>query len=218
MTKQLNELECRLLDYIEERLSEDADIPSYEEIRSELQLSSKDHVSRLLDTLEDKAFIQRRRGRSRSLMLIRTSDGRGYFLGRTVRIPLLAVAAASFDQDPYDGFEPESYIELTRDLVPDETGIYALQVRGDSMIDAMISDGDIVVLRQQEIAHNGDLVQVWVNSEESATLKRFYHEKGKIKLQPENPTMQPRYFPPHDIQIQGKVVLVIRQLEQQIAA
>ena len=218
MPYKLNELERKLVDYLETRMYRQTGVPSYEEIRQALQLSSKDFVSRLLDRLEANGYIRRQRGRSRALVLLRTSDGRPFHLGRTVQIPLLAIAPASFDLNPGDGFDPDSYIELTRDLIPDETGIYALHVRGDSMVDAMINDGDVVVLRQQQQAHNGDLVQVWVNSEESATLKRFYHEGNRICLRPENPSMKPRYFPADDIQVQGKVVLVIRRLETRLAA
>ena len=218
MTYDLNEHEERLIEFLEERMQDLSGIPSYEEMRVALDLSSKDHVSRLLDGLEAKGFVQRRRGQSRSLTLLRTGTGRPFYLGRTIRVPLLAIAPASFDQATLDGFEPDSYIELTRDLVPDERGIYALHVRGDSMVDALINDGDIVVLRQQEEARDGDLVQAWICSEESATLKRFFRQGGRVCLRPENPTHTPRFFPADDVRIQGKVILVIRQLERQLAA
>ena len=162
---------------------------------------------RFVDHLE--THIRCQRGQSQALVLLRTSDDFPFHLERTVQVPLLAIAPASFDLNPGDGFDPDSYIELTRDLIPDETGIYTLQVSGDSMVDAMINDGDVVVLRQQQEARNGDLVQVWVNSEESATLKRFYRDGNRICLKPENPMMKSRYFPSNDIQVQGKVVMVI---------
>ncbi len=218
MYTRLNETESALVDFLEACLNTHAAVPSYEEIRCALNLSSKDHVSRLLDRLEKLGYIQREAGRSRSLHLLRTRNGAQFRLGRTVRVPLLAVAPASFDQASHDGFDPDTYIELTRDLVPDEAGIYALQVRGDSMVDAFISSGDIVVLRQQEEARNGDLVQVWVRPDESPTLKRYFHDGHRVCLKPENPTMQPRYYRPEDVQVQGRVVLVIRHMERQLAA
>ena len=218
MLPRLSETETALVDYLENYLNTRTAVPSYEEIRCALNLSSKDHVSRLVEHLEELGYIRREPGRSRSLHLLRTCDGFRFHLGRTVRIPLLAIAPASFDQASHDGFDPDSYIELTRDLIPDENGIYALQVRGDSMVDAYISNGDIVVLRQQEEARNGDLVQVWVRPDESPTLKRYFIEGNRICLKPENPTMQPRYYRSEDVQVQGRVVLVIRRLERQLAA
>lgn len=218
MIDSLCDLEIKLLDYLEVYLDRQHLTPSYEEIRRALRLSSKDHVSRLLDNLEEQDFIERKRGRSRSISLLRTSDGRPFHLARTVRIPLVGLAPASFGQDTLDGFDPETYIELTQDLVPDETGIYALRVSGDSMIDAHINDGDVVVLRQQEEARNGDLVQVWLHSEENATLKRYYRQGNLICLRPENPALQPRYYPEDEVRVQGKVVLVLRSLERKLAA
>lgn len=218
MSPELTTLESRLLNFVQERLEQQGGAPSFEEMRRDLQLTSKDHVSRLIDSLEEKGFVRRQPNRSRSLILLRLSDGRPFHLARTVRIPLLAVAPASFDRPVFDGFGPDSYLDLTRDLVPDETGIYALQVRGESMTDAYINDGDIVVLRQQQEADSGDLVQVWVRPDESVTLKRFYRDGGRICLKPENTSMKPRFFDPDDIRVQGKVMLVIRRVEPALAA
>lgn len=218
MSPELTTLESRLLAFVQESLEQQAGIPSFEEMRRGLNLTSKDHVSRLIDSLEEKGFVRRQPNRSRSLILLRLSDGSPFRLARTVRIPLLAVAPASFDRPVFDGFGPDNYLELTRELVPDETGIYALQVRGDSMTDAFINDGDIVVLRQQQEAHNGDLVQVWVRPDESITLKRFFRDGSRIRLQPENASMKPRFFDPEDIRVQGKVMLVIRRVQPALAA
>ncbi len=218
MSPELTELESRLLGFVHECLENQAGVPSFEEIRRGLDLRSKDHVSRLIDSLETKGYLRRQPNRSRALIVLRLGDGRPFHLSRTVRVPLLAVAPASFDRPVYDGFGPDNYLELTRDLVPDETGIYAMQVRGDSMTDAFINDGDIVVLRQQQEARNGDLVQVWVRPDESITLKRFFRDGSRICLKPENPTMIPRYFGEEDVRVQGKVVLVIRRLEPALAA
>jgi repressor LexA len=88
--------------------------------------------------------------------------------------------------------------------------MFALQVRGNSMVDAMIGDGDIVVMQQREKADNGELVAVWIKDREETTLKRFYLEKGKVRLQPANPTMQPIFADPKNVEVQGRVVLVIR--------
>ena len=108
----------------------------------------------------------------------------------------------------------DAVVELTRDIVDDDPNLYALEVRGDSMIDALIHDGDMVVMKHQQEATNGELVAVWLKSEKETTLKRFYREKDRVRLQPANPTMQPIYVHPSNVEIQGKVVLVIRKLER----
>ena len=106
----------------------------------------------------------------------------------------------------------DEVLEITRELLPvDDKHVFALQVRGNSMVDAMIGDGDIVVMQQRQKADNGDLVAVWLKDREETTLKRFYLEKGKVRLQPANPTMQPIFADPKNVEIQGKVVLVIRR-------
>ena len=105
-------------------------------------------------------------------------------------------------------------VAVSRDMVGSVRDVYALQVRGDSMIDALINDGDIVVMRHQQTAENGDMVAAWVKDEKSTTLKRFYWESGRtmVRLQPANPTMDPIYVHPRNLEIQGKVVGVIRRL------
>ena len=105
-------------------------------------------------------------------------------------------------------------IALTRDIIQDPGPLYALQVSGDSMIDALINDGDIVIIKHQSEVVNGDLVAAWLRTEKETTLKRFYWEKGqnRVRLQPANPTMKPIYVHPSNLEIQGKVIAVIRQV------
>src|SRR5690606_3238667 len=98
------------------------------------------------------------------------------------------------------------------DIVKDEKGIYALEVQGDSMIDALINDGDIVLMRHQERVENGELAAVWIRDQEETTLKRFYLEGKQVRVQPANPTMSAMYFPADNVEVMGKVLCVIRQL------
>jgi repressor LexA len=98
-------------------------------------------------------------------------------------------------------------------MVPSEKDIYALEVQGTSMIDALINDGDIVIMRHTESANNGDMVAAWLPEQEETTLKRFYYEGKQIRLQPENQTMDPIYLDPDKVEIKGRVVAVLRQLE-----
>ena len=101
---------------------------------------------------------------------------------------------------------------LTRDIVPEQADLYALKVRGTSMIDAMVNDGDIVVMKKQAVARDGDMVAVRLLDRDETTLKHFYHEAGRVRLQPANPTLRPIYAHPANCEIQGRVVAVIRQV------
>jgi repressor LexA len=94
----------------------------------------------------------------------------------------------------------------------DPSQVYALKVSGYSMIDAMINDGDTVILRQQATARNGEMVAVWLTESGETTLKRFYDEGNRVRLQPANPTMQPIYVDKDKVQIQGKVLAVLRRV------
>ena len=102
-------------------------------------------------------------------------------------------------------------IELTRDLVPQVEGLYGLRVRGDSMRDALVNDGDIVVLQHQSVARNGDMVAVRLTDRDEFTLKRFYREPGQVRLRPANPQYRDIIVHPSIVQVQGRVVAVIRQ-------
>ena len=137
------------------------------------------------------------------------------FLGDLVTIPLAGFIFAS--QPVLVGDTPQTAsdeaIEITRDLVKDSGDLFALRVKGDSMIDAMVNDGDIVVMKKVDRARNGEMVAVWLNDRSETTLKHFYLENGRVRLQPANPTMQPIMIDdPSTVQVQGKVVLVVRQL------
>jgi repressor LexA len=107
----------------------------------------------------------------------------------------------------------EDTIALTRDIVEENGPMYALEVKGDSMIDALIHDGDIVIMKRQSDVNNGDLVAAWLKNEKETTLKRFYRESSDlVRLQPANPTIQPIYVHASNLDIQGKVIAIVRQL------
>jgi repressor LexA len=132
-----------------------------------------------------------------------------------IRIPLLGrIAAGSpipVPESDFSLFDGET-VDLARGVLPDQEGLYALQVRGDSMIDALVNNGDIVVMKHQQHASNGEMVAVWIRDREETTLKHFYLEGDTVRLQPANPTMQPIFVPAANVEVQGKVVMVIRQL------
>jgi repressor LexA len=188
--------------------------PTIREIGKAVNISSTSVVNYNLAKLEEMGLLSRNRDISRGLKL--AGEAVKSAARDVVRIPLLGrIAAGEPVPVPSTGFATftdEDTIELTRELIPDERGLYALQVRGNSMIDALVNDGDIVILRHQGEAKNGEMVAVWLKDREETTLKRFYLENGRVRLQPANPTMGPIYADPNNVEVQGKVILVVRQL------
>jgi repressor LexA len=156
-----------------------------------------------------------------SASLTRKAQEIGQAIDDMFRVPLLGriVAGSPMPVPPSDFsyFDAESMVDVASSLMPaKETGsnLFALQVQGDSMIDAMVNDGDIVIMKPAREAVNGELVAVWLNDRDETTLKYFYRENGTVRLQPANPTMNPIYIDdPSIVEIQGKVVMVIRQVE-----
>lgn len=132
------------------------------------------------------------------------------------RVPLLGtITAGSPLPDPEEiDINRAEQVVVPADVVPPErlNNVYALKVRGQSMIDALIDDGDIVLLRQQETAENGQMVAAWLIDENAVTLKKFYLEDGRVRLQPANSTMQPIYTSPDNVRIRGRVIGVLRSL------
>jgi repressor LexA len=113
-------------------------------------------------------------------------------------------------------------VDVARSLLParekNSSDLYALEVQGDSMIDAMINDGDIVIMKHVQEVRNGEMVAVWLDDRDETTLKYFYKENGRVRLQPANPTMKPIIVDdPAAVKIQGKVVMVIRQMDKPVA-
>ena len=105
---------------------------------------------------------------------------------------------------------PEETVQLTEELIGGREGIYALKVKGSSMIDALIDDGDIVLMRQASAVDDGDMAAVWLKKEQEVTLKKVYRERNRIRLQPANRQMEPIYQDPDNVEIQGRVIGIIR--------
>ncbi|HFD38660.1 MAG TPA: transcriptional repressor LexA [Anaerolineae bacterium] len=213
MAKALSERQQQILDFLRNFIQEHRYSPSVREIREQLGISSTSVVKYNLDILEQRGLIERNRAISRSIRLVEQLNER---LSEVIQVPLLGrIAAGTPIPVPDSDFSPFGYdttIELTRDIVKDTRGIYALEVQGDSMIDALINDGDIVLMRHQERVENGEMAAVWLRDREETTLKRFYLEGDRVRLQPANPTMEAMYFPAHNVEVMGKVVCVIRPL------
>jgi repressor LexA len=201
MRDQVSQQQSRILRFIEEFVEENGYPPTYEEIRVALGMSTKSLVYHHLDALEGAGYLSRMPNTPRGIRLAQS---------KTFRVPRLGFIAAGLPISVADP-DPDDYLELTRDIVDEQEGLYALQVNGNSMIDALVNDGDTVILKHQNEADNGEMVAVWLSDRDETTLKRFYREKGHVRLQPANPSMPPLIVHPSIVEVQGRVVAVIRQ-------
>ncbi len=214
MIKGLTDRQQNILRYIGEYSRDYGYPPTVREIGKEVGISSTSMVDYNLRIMEQKGYIRRDQRTSRGIEIVEQSDR--HLRERFVRVPVMGRIAAG-EPIPVPGNEgwadsPEEVLDLTRQVVPDEEGIYALRVKGTSMIDALIDDGDIVLLRPQRTAENGELVAAWLPERNETTLKQFYLEGAQVRLQPCNPQMGPLIFPADKVEIHGKVVGVIRRM------
>ena len=203
--KTLTHRQLAVLSFIETFIASNRYPPTYEEIRRGLGLSTKSLVNHHLNALEEAGVIERDRLTSRGLRLAGQSVHRVPVVGSIVAGLPVTSFAESIDT-------AREALLLTSDIAPPQEGLFALRVRGDSMIDAMVSDGDLVVMKRQSDVRDGDMVAVWLKDRDETTLKHFYRENGQIRLQPANPTMGPIFANPRNVEVQGKVVAVIRRV------
>ena len=210
-SKKLSDRQKNILKYIEAYVDERGYPPSIREIGDRVGISSTSVVDYNLRVLERDGYLRRDREVSRGLELTSTSRGQRHTQPRVVRIPVVGRIAAGV---PIEAIEdPSDVVELPVGSVPDNC--YALRVRGSSMIEDHIDDGDLVVVRQQPSVDNGDIaVAIVSDSSENggATLKRFYLEGDMVRLQPRNPAMQPMMVPADQVEVRGKVVKLLRDL------
>jgi repressor LexA len=215
MLAQLNHHEQLILKFIENYHHRNSRPPTMDEIVQAVGIPSKDHVSRDLSHLEDKGYIHRKPRVSRGIEILFTTEGRPYS-PNTCLLPLWGtIAAGKPIPIPEENSSPLDVIEVPGCMVPDSGEVYALQVQGDSMIDALIGDGDLVLMRHQEtiLEGDGEMLALRLRDTDETTLKKVYHEGQRIRLQPANPTMEPFHVSPEKVQIQGKVIGVLRQME-----
>lgn len=209
MAKELSERQKSILETIREYLVEYGYPPTIREIGEATGISSTSVVSYNLNALEKKGYLTRNKDTSRGLRLQEETTA--------MPVPLLGNIVAG-EPIPVPGNEsPETaldHIGVPTDMLGNTDDVYALRVRGNSMIDSLIADGDIVVMRHQRSAENGDTVAAWLVDEETVTLKEFHLEAGgqRVRLQPRNPTFEPIYVRANKVEIQGKVIGVIREM------
>lgn len=199
--------------------------PSIREIGKEADISSTSVVNYYLKQLEEMGYIERDKKVSRGMRLIKNVAGVIQEAVSTVedvlRIPIAGrIGAGIVDQNlggsNFGIFDDEDRIEVARSMLSSadqKENLFALQVEGDSMIDAMVNDGDLVIMKPAQVANNGEMVAVRFKDNQDTTLKYFYQEKGHVRLQPANPLMEPIIVQdPSLIEVQGTVVMVIRNI------
>lgn len=193
----------QILSFLEDQIRSNRFAPSFEEIARKFSFSSLATVHEHLTNLEKKGYITRTRNESRSIQLV-TQPG---FAGAT-ELPLLGQVAAG---EPIEAVSTPETISVPNDLIPRRGSSYVLKVRGQSMIDEHIDDGDYVVVHSRNTANNGEMVIALIDGN-AVTLKRYYREPGGwIRLQPSNEASPPIRANEEDIMIQGVVVGVIRK-------
>ena len=195
--------------------------PSIREIGEECGIGSTSVVNYNLNRLVDAGYIERSGRVSRGLRIIAAIPGlrsarNVVSLPAPFLVPLIGRIAAgepiSLPEDIAHHIDDDDYIGVPQQMLSgfDESEVFALTVRGDSMIDSMILDGDIVILRRQNTAENGEMVAAWLTDANETTLKHFYREKGSIRLQPANEAYEPIHVHPANCEIKGKVLSVMR--------
>jgi repressor LexA len=231
----LTRKQFELLRFVHERLKETGVPPSFDEMKDALDLRSKSGIHRLITALEERGFIRRLPNRARAIEVIKLPDSVAHGIGagrsrgftpsviegnlgrvrtgsedegsRPVAVPVMGRIAAG---TPIEAIQSKTQII---NMPPEMLGTgehFALEVRGDSMLDAGILDGDIALLRRSEAADTGDIVVALIDEEE-ATLKRFRRRGASIALEPANTSYEVRILPPNRVRIQGKLVGLFRR-------
>ena len=198
----------RILNFIRNFIDDRGYAPTVRDILRGCSISSTAVVQHHLNILEREGHIRRDPEVFRSIQLLDRSN--------IVRVPLLGSIAAGLpisvpNSETWE-LEPLEILELTDEFTQGEKEVYALKVKGLSMIDALIDDGDIVLMQSTNSVNNGEMVAAWLKDRQEVTLKRFFREPDRIRLQPANNQMQPIYVDPHNVEVQGKVIGVIRNL------
>jgi repressor LexA len=198
----------RIVEAIDDLTTENHRPPTNRELGEYLGGKSTGHIDYHLRILKDRGVIHHDAKKSRGISLAGQARQEG------VRVPIMGTIAAGRPIDAVS--DSDGYVTIpSTTAVGGSDGLFALRVKGTSMIDDLIDDGDIVVIRKQQTASDGDTVVALLPGaaeEGEATLKRFYRERNRVRLEPRNPTLQPIYVHPGELQIQGKVVTVIREL------
>lgn len=184
--------------------------PSIREIGKACGISSTSVVKYNLNILQREGYIRRDPEVSRGIDLASTSP-----VARVVHVPMLGTIAAGEpipvpSEETWSPAQTADTVDISPELLRGKDNVYALRVKGTSMIDALIDDGDLVLMQASPSADDGDMVAVWLKGQGETTLKRIYREGSRVRLQPANSQMKPIYADARDVEVQGRVIGVIR--------
>ena len=211
--KKMPERRRRILQFIQEFYFENGIPPTVRDIQQACEISSTSVVDYNLRQLEEAGYLNRRREVARGIELL---DRDGEPVSSAPRVQIVGSIAAGqplpvFSSESSASSEEFDTVEVSPDLPRRHGKLFALTVNGTSMIDALIDDGDVVVIKPVHEATNGEMVVAWLKDKEEATLKRFYHEGDRVRLQPANSEMSPIYCAAENVEVRGKVVTVLRK-------
>jgi repressor LexA len=212
MVKRLSDKQKRIQNYIVRFVSDNGYPPSIREIQQACHISSTSVVDYNLNILENRGMLERRSDVSRGIKVVNRAPS----VEMTVSVPVIGMIAAGTPipaptPDTWDIAAVSETMSVPAELTGGKENIYALRVKGLSMIDALINDGDIVLMQHVSAVENGEMAAVWLKSEKEVTLKKVYVEPDRVRLQPANSQMQPIYAAHDNVEIQGRVIGVVRQ-------
>ena len=212
MKKRLSPRQERILKFIRNFLVEQPFPPTVRDIQAGCQISSTSVVDYNLQILQREGYLRREAGVSRGIEL--TGAPRGALRADIVRVPVLGNIAAGepLHIPPSDSWRTEEVdnVDLPSFLTGGKPDVFAVRVKGESMIDALVADGDLVLMEPVDQPQNGDMVAAWLTDREEVTLKHFHMENGMVTLQPANSAMEPIIVPAENVAVQGRVVGVVR--------
>jgi repressor LexA len=203
----------RMLEFIREFIADNGLPPTVRDIQKACGISSTSVVDYNLRLLQREGLLRRRPDVARGIEIL---DENGRATGFLPRVPVMGYIAAGepLPVQSSDGWsqEPLETVELPRYMADSKKELYALRVKGTSMIDALIDDGDLVLVEPSREVRTGDMTVAWLKLEQEATLKRIYREGARVRLQPANSQMRPIYTDASNVETRGKVVAVLRNL------
>ncbi len=211
--KTLSSRQRHIIDFVNRFWLDRSYPPTVRDIVSGCGISSTSVVDYNLAILEREGYIRRHPGISRGIELVDQFPARG----RTVKVSVIGQIAAGEPipvptPDTWDVTDSSEILEVTEELTRGREGVFALRVKGLSMVDSLINDGDIVLMQSVNVVENGEMAAVWLKAEKEVTLKKVYREPKRIRLQPSNSQMEPIFVEPDNVEIQGKVIGVIRRV------
>jgi repressor LexA len=211
--KKLSDKQRRIIRFIERFLKDKGYPPSIRDIQGGCNISSTSVVDYNLNILESRGYLSRHADVSRGIKLLNKTPT----AEAMIAVPVIGMIAAGepipvLTPDTWDVAAVSETMGVPTEFTRGREDVYALRVKGVSMVDALINDGDIVLMQPVNAVENGEMAAVWLKSEKEVTLKKVYVESDRVRLQPANSQMQPFYTSPDNIEIQGRVIAVVRQV------